>query len=185
MIDDSQGLVTPHQAFGRILEVIYPDNPDLGAEVTSPYYFREKDPESPEVKACGKAFKFLEAKVSEGKIRAQGERPKDDGPAPINLSELRIGELRVWEGTLEIQNEGRRYRNVFLSLADLNRELGVRPTGIPKPNMAKSSAKLATGADFKFDWDGALIEVMAFLQQNPLPTRPGPIVNVMQDWFKD
>jgi hypothetical protein len=87
--------------------------------------------------------------------------------------------------TLEFQMEGRLYRNVFLSMADLNRELGMPPVKEAPQQNGKRTAKLATGADFKFDWDGALIEVMAFLQQNPPPTRPGPIVKVMQDWFKD
>jgi hypothetical protein len=186
VIDESEGLVTPHEAFCRIVAVTHPQRPDLGKEVTSRYWFREIVADHPESIVCSNALKFLSAKVSEGKIHAQGMRPRDDRPAPINLGELRTGELKVWDGTFELQNEGRLYRNVFLSMADLNRELGATPAKEPhKPTGPKVAAKLATGADFKFDWDGALIEVMAFLQQNPPPTRPGPIVKVMQGWFKD
>jgi hypothetical protein len=183
MIDESEGLATPFEAFCRVVSVIHPEKPDIAKEVTSQYWFREIANDHPDSIACCKALKFLSAKVSEGKIHAQGMRPRDDRPAPINLGELRTGELKIWDGTFEIQNEGRLYRNVFLSMADLNRELGATPA--KEPPKPKVAAKLATGAAFKFDWDGALIEVMAFLQQNPPPTRPGPIVKVMQEWFKD
>jgi hypothetical protein len=189
MIDDSAGLVTPHGAFRRIVEITHPQKPNLGDEVTSAYWFREIASDHPDSIACSKALKFLATKVEDGKIRAQGIRPSSGGPIEINLGELRIGELRIWEGKLVCRNHdggARLYRDVFLSMADLNRELGATPAKEdPKPTIAKTGAKLATGADFKFDWDGALIEVMAFLQQNPPPTRPGPIVKVMQEWFKD
>jgi hypothetical protein len=190
MIDDSEALGTPHEAFCRIVEVNHPENPGLGKKVTGPHWHYEFPP-GPDALAIGNALGFLNANVSAGKISAQGIRKgtEHDGPKPINTAELRIGILNVWDGTLVCQTNGegaRLFRDVFLSMADLNRELGIPPVkGTPKPTMAKSSAKLATGADFKFDWDGALIEVMAFLQQNPLPPRPGPIVKVMQEWFTD
>jgi hypothetical protein len=190
VIDDSESLVTPHEAFCRILEVIRPENPGLGKKVTGPHWRYELPRASDDALACGNALGFLDANVSASKIGAQGIKKgtEHDGPKPINTAELRTGILNVWDGTLKCRTGGeggRLYRNVFLSMADLNRELGVPPVKeAPKQN-GKRTAKLATSADFKFDWDGALIEVMAFLQQNPPPTRPGPIVKVMQDWFKD
>jgi hypothetical protein len=202
MIDDSEGLGTPHEAFCRILEVIRPENPGLGKTVTEPamlaYVWRRtrdaetgaahwiyEDRDEADTLACQQALGFLEDNVRAGKIRAEGMRPRSDGPVEISLSDLRTGILNPWNATLAFQMEGRLYRKIFLSMANLNRELGMSPVKeAPKQN-GKRTAKLATGPDFKFDWDGALIEVMAFLLQNPAPTRPGRIVQVMQDWFKD
>jgi hypothetical protein len=133
MIDDSEGLVTPHEAFCRILAINHPQKPDLGHEVKSIYWFREIANGHPDSIACSKALKFLAAKIEKGKIHAQGMRPQEDRPTPINLGELRIGVLKVWDGTFEIRNEGRLYRNVFLSMADLNRELGAPSTVSAKP----------------------------------------------------
>jgi hypothetical protein len=134
MIDDSEGLGTPHEAFCRIVAVIHPENPGLGKKVTGPHWHYEF-PSGSDALAIGNALGFLNANVSAGKISAQGIRKgtEHDGPKPINLGELRTGVLKVWDGTLEIRNEGRLYRNVFLSMADLNRALGMPSTVSPKP----------------------------------------------------
>jgi hypothetical protein len=133
MIDDSEGLVTPHQAFCRVIAVNHPEKPDLGKEVTSRYWFRETPADDPDSIACAKACKILTEHVRGGRIHAQGIRPQQahEGPKEINLAELSMGDLRIWDGTLEIRNDGRLYRDVFLSMADLNRVLGVAEPASP------------------------------------------------------
>jgi hypothetical protein len=138
MIDDSEGLGTPHEAFCRIVTVIHPKNPGLGKKVTGPWWHYELPHDSRDALACGNALGFLNTKVSAGKISAQGIRKgtEHDGPKPINTAELRTGILKVWDGTLECRSSeggGRLYQQVFLSMADLNRELGVPSTVSPKP----------------------------------------------------
>jgi hypothetical protein len=130
MIDDSEALGTPREAFCRIVEVIHPENPDLGKEVTGPHWHYQFPRDSRDALAVGNALGFLDANVSAGKISAQGIRKgtEHDGPKPINTGELRTGILNVWDGTLECREGGRLYRHVFLSMADLNRELGVPST---------------------------------------------------------
>jgi hypothetical protein len=135
MIDDSEDLGTPHEAFCRILEVIRPENPGLGKTVTGPHWIYE-DRDDADTLACQQALRFLEDNVRAGKIRAQGIRKgtEHDGPKPINTAELRTGNLKVWDGTLECRTDGggRLYRSVFLSMADLNRELGMPSMVSPK-----------------------------------------------------
>jgi hypothetical protein len=138
MIDDSEGLGTPREAFCRIVAVIHPENPGLGKKVTGPHWHYELPRESRDALACGNALGFLDANVSAGKISAQGIRKgtEHDGPKPINMAELRTGILNVWDGTLECRSGGaggRLYQHVFLSMADLNRQLGVPSTVSPKP----------------------------------------------------
>jgi len=137
MIDDSEGLGTPHEAFCRIVAVIHPENPDLGKRVTGPHWHYELPRDSRDALACGSALRFLDASVSAGKISAQGIKKgtEHDGPKPINTAELRTGNLKIWEGTLECRGagSGRLYQDVFLSMADLNRELGMPPTVSSKP----------------------------------------------------
>jgi hypothetical protein len=133
MIDDSEGLGTPREAFCRIVEVIHPENPGLGMKVTGPWWHHELPPGSHDALAVGNALGFLDAAVVAGKISAQGIRKgtEHDGPKPINTGELRTGILKVWDGTLECRSAsagGRLYQHVFLSMADLNRELGVPST---------------------------------------------------------
>jgi len=116
MNNDSEGIATPHEAFCRIVAVHHPQKPDVGKEVTSAYWFREKATDDPDSIACSNALKFLTEKIADGKIRARGIRPQFDAPAPIDLSELRTGYLKVFEGTLECHSGGqggRLYRNVF------------------------------------------------------------------------
>jgi hypothetical protein len=134
MIDDSEGMVTPREAFCRIVAVLHPENPGLGKKVTGPHWHYELPRDSHDALACGDALKFLAANVSAGKISAQGVRKgtEHDGPKPIDTAELRIGNLKVWDGTLECRTDGRLYRSVFLSMADLNRELAVPSTASPK-----------------------------------------------------
>jgi hypothetical protein len=187
VINDSEGIATPHEAFCRVVAVNHPQKPDVGKEVTSVYWFREKAADDPDSIACSNALKFLSEKVADGKIGAQGIRPQWDAPGAINLSELRTGNLKVFDGTLEchIGGQGSRlYRSVFLSMADLNRELGVPAAKQIAPTKVSSDAKLATGPDFKHDWEGALIEVMAFLHSEGVPDRPKPIVDTMLAWFQ-
>jgi hypothetical protein len=183
MIDDSEDLVTPREAFCRILEVMRPENPGLGKTVIGPHWIYE-DRDAADTLACQNAIRFLEANVSSGKIGAEGKRPGSDGPVAIPQSDLRTGILKIWEGTLEFRMEGRLYRNVFLSMADLNRELKAPAAKRGAPTKVSSDAKLATGADFKHDWEGALIEVMAFLHSEGVPDRPKPIVDTMVTWFE-
>jgi hypothetical protein len=140
MIDDSEGLVTPHEAFCRILEVIHPENPGLGKTVTGPHWIYE-DRDEADTLACHNALKFLEASVSAGKIRAEGKRPRADEPVEIRQSELRTGVLKVWDGTLEFLMEGRLYRRVFLSMADINRELGM-PSTVSAPPWKKPTDEM-------------------------------------------
>jgi hypothetical protein len=133
MIDDSEGLGTPHEAFCRIVAVIHPENPGLGKKVTGPHWHYELPRDSRDALACGNALGFLAANVSAGKISAQGIRKgtEHDGPKPINTAELRTGILKVWDGTLECRTDGeggRLYRSVFLSMADLNRAIGAPAT---------------------------------------------------------
>jgi hypothetical protein len=90
MINDSESLVTPREAFCRILEVIRPENPGLGKTVTGPHWIYE-DRDEADTLACQNALRFLEANVSAGKIRAEGKRPRSDGPVEIRQSELRTG----------------------------------------------------------------------------------------------
>jgi hypothetical protein len=183
VIDASEALITPHEAFCRILEVIRPENPGLGKTVTGPHWIYE-DRDEADTLACQQALGFLKDNVSAGKIRAEGKRPRADEPVEIRQSELRTGILKVWDGTLEFQMEGRLYRNVFLSMADLNRELGVPDLKQVAPTKVSIDAKLTTGPDFKHDWEGALIEVMAFLHSEGVPDRPKPIVDTMLTWFQ-
>jgi hypothetical protein len=136
MIDDSEGLGTPHEAFCRIVAAIHPENPGLGKKVTGPHWHYEF-PSGPDALAIGNALRFLAANVAAGKIGAQGIRKgtEHDGPKPINTAELRTGNLKVWDETLECRSggPGRLYQHVFLSMADLNRALGVPSTVLPKP----------------------------------------------------
>jgi hypothetical protein len=146
MIDDSEGLGTPHEAFCRIVAVIHPENPGLGKKVTGPHWHYELPRDSRDALACGNALEFLAANVSAGKISAQGIRKgtEHDGPKPINTAELRTGILKVWDGTLECRSGGeggRLYRDVYLSMADLNRAMGMakqvnspplKPAGDPR-----------------------------------------------------
>jgi hypothetical protein len=190
MIDDSAGLVTPHAAFRRIVEITHPQKSNLGKEVTSAYWFRGIASDHPDSIACSKALKFLAAKVEEGKIRAQGIRLSSDGPIEINLGELRIGVLRIWEGKLVCPNDGgggRIYRDVFLSMADLDRELGVPPAAKqkPQPATAPNSGKIDTGRPLKHDWENAIIATMAKLHANGTPEQPKPIADEMRRWFTD
>ena len=138
MIDDSEGLGTPHEAFCRIVAMIHPENPGLGKKVTGPHWHYEFPRDSRDALAIGNALGFLDANVSAGKISAQGIRKgtEHDGPKPINTAELRTGNLKVWDGTLECRSGGtggRLYQHVFLSMADLNRELGAPSAALPKP----------------------------------------------------
>jgi hypothetical protein len=135
MIDDSEGLGTPHEAFCRIVAVIHPENPGLGKKVTGPHWHYEFPP-GPDALAIGNALSFLDANVSAGKISAQGIRKGTEhfGPKPINTAELRTGILKIWDGALVCRSDGggRLYRSVFLSMADLNRELGMPSTVAPQ-----------------------------------------------------
>jgi hypothetical protein len=133
MIDDSEGLGTPHEAFCRIVAAIHPENPDLGKKIAGPHWHHQLPRDSRDAVACGNALKFLDASVTAGKISAQGIRrgSEYDGPKPINTAELRTGILKVWDGALMCH--GRLYQHVFLSLADLNRELGSTPAPATKP----------------------------------------------------
>jgi hypothetical protein len=149
MIDDSEGLGTPHEAFCRIVAVIHPENPGLGKKVTGPHWHYELPRDSRDALACGNALEFLAANVSAGKISAQGIRKgtEHDGPKPINTAELRTGILKVWDGTLECRTDGeggRLYRSVFLSMADLNRELGVPSTVSLKPSKNPTEEMIRT-----------------------------------------
>ena len=144
MIDDSEGLGTPHEAFCRIVAVNHPENPGLVKKVTGPHWHYELPRDSQDALACGDALVFLEANVSAGKIRAQGIRKgtEHDGPKPINTAELRTGFLKIWDGTLECRGGGaggRLYQHVFLSMADLNRALGV-PLAEPPQQVEKTSS---------------------------------------------
>jgi hypothetical protein len=148
VIDDSEGLVTPREAFCRILEVMRPENPGLGKTVTGPHWIYE-DRDEADTLACQNAIGFLEANVSAGKIRAQGIRKgtEHDGPKPIDTAELRTGILKIWDGTLECRGDGfgRLYRSVFLSMADINRELGLPPvTGTPTRLKPASDPRIRT-----------------------------------------
>jgi hypothetical protein len=185
MNNDSEGIATPHEAFCRIVAVNHPQKPDLGHEVKSTYWFREIASDHEDSIACSNALKFLTEKVADGKIRARGIRPQFDAPAPIDLSELRTGVLKVFEGTLECHSggQGRRlYRDVFLSMADLNRELGATPA---KEQLAKApnGAKINTGRPLKHDWEGAAIATMAWLHAEGIPTQPKPVADEMRRWF--
>jgi hypothetical protein len=136
MIDDSEALGTPREAFCRIVAVIHPENPGLGKKVTGPHWHYEFPRDSGDALAIGNALGFLNANVSAGKISAQGIRKgtEHDGPKPINTAELRTGILKVWDGTLECRSAGtggRLYQHVFLSMADLNRALGVTEPASP------------------------------------------------------
>ena len=184
MIDDSEGLGTPHEAFCRIVAVIHPENPGLGKKVTGPHWHYEFPRDSRDALAIGNALDFLNANVSGGKISAQGIRKgtEHDGPKPINLGELRTGVLKVWDGTLEIRNEGRLYRNVFLSMADLNRELGA-PRAKEQTAKAPNGAKIDTGRPLKHDWEGAVLATMAWLHAEGIPTQPKPVADEMRRWF--
>jgi hypothetical protein len=147
MINDSEGLGTPHEAFCRIVAVIHPENPGLGKKVTGPHWHYEFPP-GPDALAIGNALGFLNANVSAGKISAQGIRKgtEHDGPKPINTAELRTGNLKVWDGTLECRSGGtggRLYQHVFLSMADLNRALGVPLAESPQQVEKTSSDELA------------------------------------------
>jgi hypothetical protein len=138
MIDDSEGLGTPHEAFCRIVAMIHAENPGLGKKVTGPHWHYEFPRDSRDALAIGNALRFLNANVSAGKISAQGIRKgtEHDGPKPINTAELLTGNLKVWDGTLECRSGGtggRLYQHVFLSMADLNRALGVPSTVSPPP----------------------------------------------------
>jgi len=138
MIDDSEGLATPHEAFCRIVTLIHPENPGLGKKITGPHWHYEFPLGSRDALAIGNALGFLAANVSDGRISAQGIRKgtEHDGPKPINMGDLRTGNLKVWDGTLECRTGGggaRLFRDVFLSMADLNRELGVPSAVSPKP----------------------------------------------------
>jgi len=128
VIDDSEGLVTPYEAFCHIVAVIRPDNPGLGKKVTGPHWRYEFPRDSDDALAIGNALGFLKKNLSAGKIRALGIRPRSDGPAEINLVDLRTGILKVWDGTLQCltgDTGWRLYRDVYLSMADLNRAMGI------------------------------------------------------------
>jgi hypothetical protein len=135
VIDDSEGLGTPHEAFCRIVAVIHPKNPDLGKKVTGPHWHYEFPRDSDDTLAIGNALGFLASNVDAGKIGAQGIRKgtEHDGPKPINTAELRTGILKVWDGTLQCltgDTGWRLYRDVYLSMADLNRAMGIVTTQV-------------------------------------------------------
>ena len=151
-VDISKGVVSPHEAFCRILaDWKHPCvlvSPDLGKQIVSRHWWRENAGRL-ESTVASAARAFFLTNVKDGKIGARGF---SDNSSPgfsyasttrvdIGPEDLQIGDLDLFDAKLKCPtgNGGARiYSNVFLSVADLEKVIGGRFPA--KPEEARTAA---------------------------------------------
>jgi hypothetical protein len=113
--------ITPLEAFRLILRGIHPDNPALAEQITSRDWFLEMQltppfegtPAAADATAATEALNLLYSHVTYSRIILRGVLDRE--PIDINPSDQAIGDLNIWELTLDCSLPGlqpRIYRNV-------------------------------------------------------------------------
>ena len=160
--------ITPLEAFRQILRSAYPQNPALADQITSIDWFFEMQLSPPiegtipaaEATAATDALNLLYGHITYSRIRLRGIF--DHTPIDIDPSEQAIGDLNIWELTLDCSLPGlppRIYRNVHCVKSDV-----IKVACLPTPKLSKR------GRTPKSFWPNVKSYVFKLLDHHGLPT---------------
>jgi hypothetical protein len=149
--------ITPLEAFRLILRSNYPNNPALPDQITSIDWFLEMQLLPPfeetaaaeDATAATEALNLLYGHVTYSRIKLRGVL--DRGPIDIDPADQAIGDLNIWELTLDCSLPGaaRIYRNVRCIKADVVRVVTPSGSSANRGRTAKSFWPLVRKFVFK------------------------------------
>jgi hypothetical protein len=130
MRDDTE-LITPAEAFRLVLRARYPERPALADEIVSSDWFLDRQRRPPfegtaEARDCVAAFEALNAfykHVVHHEIRLRGVSQSDNHPRDVDPIEQAVGDLNIWEGTLDCRQRGvgNFFQNIWAHKTDVMR----------------------------------------------------------------
>jgi hypothetical protein len=163
--------ITPLEAFQYLLRNSYPANPSLAEQITSVDWFYETQLSPPiegttaaaDATAATEALNLLYGHVTYSRIRLRGVL--DRTPIDIDPSDQAIGDLNLWELTLDCSAPGlppRIYRNVRCIKSDVLK-------------VATSPPKISNrGRTQKSFWPNVRHYVFKLLEYHDAPTPEDP-----------